>query len=224
MSFVTAFFYDRFMARVERACLREWRHEILGQVGGKVLEIGAGTGANIQLYSDKVSSLVVSEPDRHMRERLTQKVIACGSEKIEVIGGSAERIEADDESFDFVVTSLVCCSVTDLPASLLEIKRVLRPGGGLAFMEHVAAASGSRRRRWQNRINPFWKTLMGNCHLNRETERAIVAAGFEIMRIERESMRRAPPILRPTIRGMAKKPAERGLSEQHDQDPGPAHK
>jgi hypothetical protein len=73
-------------------------------------------------------------------------------------------------------------------------------------MEHVAATRGSSRRRWQDRINPLWKRLMGNCHLNRETEQAIIAAGFESIKIDRARMRKAPRIVRPTIRGIAKKP------------------
>ena len=97
------------------------------------------------------------------------------------------------------------CSVNDLHACLQEIKRVLRPGGGLVFMEHVAAPGGTSRRRWQDRLTPLWKKLMGNCHLNRETEKAMVAAGFQIVQIERESMRKAPPIVRPMIRGIARK-------------------
>ena len=128
--------------------------------------------------------------------------------KVAVSSGTAEQIEAADESFDYVVVSLVCCSVTDLNVCLSEIRRVLRPGGSLVFLEHVAAADGTTSRRWQNRINPIWKTFMGNCHLNRETEQAIVAEGFEIVQIERESMRKAPSIVRSTIRGVAQKPGK----------------
>lgn len=194
------------MAKAEDACLKEWRHGLLRQVSGEVLEVGAGTGANIKFYPDSVTRLVLTEPDKHMRKILKEQVNRHHLENVGVASGTAEQIEADDESFDYVVSSLVCCSVTDLKVCLSEIRRVLRPGGGLVFLEHIAAADGTSRRRWQNRINPIWKTFMGNCHLNRETEQAIVTGGFEIIQIERESMRKAPPIVRPTIRGIAKKP------------------
>ena len=209
MCFLNAYFYDEFMARTEKACLKEWRHRLLEQVSGEVLEIGAGTGANIELYSDDVTRLVLAEPDKHMRTFLMERAGNQPLENVSVTGGTAEQIEADDESFNYVVSSLVCCSVTDLKACLSEIKRVLKPGGSLVFLEHVAAANGTSRRRWQNIINPVWKTFMGNCHLNRETERAIITEGFDIVQIERESMRKALPIVRPTIRGIAIKPNKR---------------
>jgi len=205
LSYLTAFFYDQFMAKTEEACLKQWRGELLKQVSGDVMEIGAGTGASIGFYPRSVTSLVLSEPDRHMRRLLEKNANNSYLKNISISSGGAEQIEADDESFDFVVTSLVCCSIRNLEAGLLEIRRVLKPGGGLVFLEHVAASDGTRRRRWQNRINPFWRTLMGNCHLNRETEQAMLAAGFKIRQITRESMRKAIPIVRPTIRGYAEK-------------------
>ena len=206
MSFLTALFYDRVMARAEEACLTDWRRELLGHAHGEVLEIGAGTGASIEHYPERVEKLVLSEPDRHMRRILERKVTEKGPETIRVTDGTAERIAAADESFDCVVATLVCCSVADLGATLQEIRRVLKKGGLFVFLEHVAAADGTSRRRWQQRINPLWKLLMGNCHLIRETEQAIVGAGFEIREIQRESMRKALPIVRPTIRGIAEKP------------------
>ena len=205
MSFITAFFYDRFMAKAEGACLKEWRQELLEHVHGEVLEIGAGTGASIDYYPDQVTKLVLSEPDKHMRRILIQKIQNCGSNRIDVTDGTAENIRSEQKSFDFVVASLVCCSVSSLDSSLHEIRRVLKPGGHLVFLEHVAADEGTSRRLWQNRFNPIWKTIMGNCHLNRETEKAILMAGFKIKEIKRESMRKSMPIVRPTIRGIAEK-------------------
>lgn len=205
MSYLTAYFYDRVMAKAEEACLKEWRYELLKQVSGDVLEIGAGTGASINFYPQTITKLVLSEPDKHMRKRLEVNAKKSYVRNISITSATAEQIDADDESFDFVVTSLVCCSLTNLEAGLLEVKRVLKPGGGLVFLEHVAAAEGTRRRWWQNRINPLWRRLMGNCNLNRETELAMLSAGFSIGQITRESMRKALPIVRPTIRGVAKR-------------------
>jgi ubiquinone/menaquinone biosynthesis C-methylase UbiE len=204
MSFLIAFFYDKCMATAEDACLREWRRELLQQVSGDVLEVGAGTGANIEFYPESVIRLTLSEPDRHMRKQLENRV-AGSTKNILVSAGSAENIDAQDESFDFVVASLVCCSVSDQGAALLEIRRVLKPEGCLVFLEHVAAENGTRRRLWQNRVTPLWRKLAGNCHLNRETEAALLSAGFNIRDIKRESMRKAVSLVKPTIRGIAVK-------------------
>ncbi len=173
-------------------------------ISGDVLELGAGTGSNLDFYPDTPLTLVLSEPDKYMRRQMENK-ISASIHDISVTADMAEKIDADDASYDFVVTSLVCCSVTQLDDVLIEIKRVLRPKGCLVFLEHVAAPEGSKRRRWQNLVNPFWRRLAGNCHLNRETETAILAAGFEILEIKRESMRKAMPLVRPTIRGIAMK-------------------
>lgn len=205
MSSLKASFYNHFMANVEAACLKGWRQETLKNAYGDVLEIGAGTGANLEHYSDQVRRLVLTEPDKYMRRILELNVSNRNSDKIRVIEGSAEHIRAGDESFDCVVTSLVCCSVSNLEAALVEIKRVLKSKGYFVFLEHVAAADGTSTRRWQNRINPIWRILMGNCHLNRETEAAILSAGFKIRQIHRENMCTALPVVRPTIRGLAEK-------------------
>ena len=205
MSFISAFFYDKFMSEAEKACLDHWRQDLLKQVHGEVLEIGAGTGANIEHYPEYVTKLVLTEPDKHMRKHLLLNVSNHGDKNIQVSSGTAEEIIAEDESFDFVVASLVCCSVSSLEASLNEIKRVLKHGGSFIFLEHVAAPEGTPRRRWQNWLNPIWRSVSGNCNLNRETEDAILGVGFNIKEIERESMRKAMPIVRPTIRGLAEK-------------------
>ena len=202
MSWLMAAVYDRFMRGSEEACLRDWRAALLRELKGEVLEAGAGTGSTLGLYPPAVTRLVLCEPDQHMRRKLIEKNI---SEKIQVIDASLESLPFKEASFDAVVCSLVLCSVPDQKGALAEIRRVLRPGGRLAFLEHVAADGKPARLKWQGRIEPIWKHLMGNCHLTRRTESAIAAAGFEFEKIERESIRKALPIVRPSIRGIARR-------------------
>ncbi len=198
-------FYDKMMAGIERKCLRQWRQSLLSTVSGQVLEIGAGTGANLVFYSDKVEQLILSEPDEDMRKQLKLKIVQSSIQNITVNNYKAESLLIAENSLDYVVSTLVCCSVKDLQGSLNEINRVLKPGGRYIFMEHVAASDGSRCRRWQNRINPFWKRIAGNCHLNREIESAINLCGFNMVDIKRENMATSFALVRPTIRGEAMK-------------------
>lgn len=203
MSFLAAYLYDKVMAETEAACLQQWRESLLNGLSGRILEIGAGTGANLPFYNLKQAALTLCEPDAIMRKQLIGKIHDQQLTSITVSTDGAEVIQAESNSMDYVVSTLVCCSVTDLNASLIEIKRILKPGGKFVFLEHVAAPSGTGRRRWQNIINPVWRKLAGNCHLNRNTQQAILEAGFSIESIESESMRKAMALVRPTIRGIA---------------------
>ena len=205
MASVSAFLYDKYMARVENASLKKWREELFAGVKGDVLEIGAGTGASIDFYPSGDIRLIMAEPDEGMRNRLKQRLARSGRTTFSVAAGSAENIDAADESFDFVISSLVCCSVMDVGKALQEIKRVLKPGGRFIFIEHVAAEKGSAKRKWQERFNPLWVKVARNCHLNRETEQAISAAGFRIEEIKNDTMRSSNPLVRPAIRGVAVK-------------------
>lgn len=207
MAWIVAAVYDRVMRAAEVACLIQWRQELLRDVAGAVLEVGAGTGATLPLYPDTITRLVLAEPDPCMMRRLERTRGVAGAAHIELSEASLDALPMPDASFDAVVSSLVLCSVRDAPGALAEIFRVLKPGGRLLFLEHVAAHSHSARFAWQRRLEPLWKRVAGNCHLTRDTEGAIRTAGFQIERIERESIRRAIPFLRPCIRGAARKPA-----------------
>jgi ubiquinone/menaquinone biosynthesis C-methylase UbiE len=205
MSWLMATVYDRFMRGSEEACLAQWRAELLRDLSGAVLEVGAGTGVTLPHYPKSIARLVLSEPDAHMRRKLKHKIDASALRNIEISDAPLDSLPFKAGEFDAVVCSLVLCSVPDQPAALGEIARVLKPGGRLVFLEHVAADARPDRLKWQRRIEPVWKHLMGNCHLTRRTEAAIVAAGFKFERIQRESIRKALPIVRPSIRGLARK-------------------
>ena len=205
MSFICALFYDRCMKATEDACLMDWRKDLLKNVDGKLLEIGAGTGASLDLYPKNSSlEIYLSEPDQNMRSQLIEKVRDRNLTNVSVLSCPGEKIDSEDDFYDYVFVSLVCCSVNDIEASLNEIKRVLKRDGRFIFLEHVAAKNGSSRRKWQDRLNFFWRKVAGNCHLNRETEQHIKNAGFTIVEIKHESMRKAISLVRPTIRGLAK--------------------
>jgi ubiquinone/menaquinone biosynthesis C-methylase UbiE len=194
--------YDWFMRDMEEACGRAWRAELLSDLRGDVLEIGAGTGRNLDHYC-ALRRLVLAEPDPHMRKRLVQRTaVSSVASTLDVVPWTAEALDCPDASFDAVVSTLVLCSVESPSRALAEMRRVLRPGGKLVFLEHVAS-DDPRRRAWQRRLEPLWRPIAGNCHLCRETERAIEDAGLRIDRITRESARKALPIVRATIRGVA---------------------
>jgi ubiquinone/menaquinone biosynthesis C-methylase UbiE len=197
--------YDRSMRQSEEACLDFWRTELLRELSGEVLEIGAGTGASLPRYPKAVTRLVLCEPDKHMRRKLQARVESLGLRHANVLDASLDDLPVAPKSFDAVVCSLVLCSVSDQHRALSAIMRVLKPHGRLVFLEHVAADNNPRRLRWQRHLEPIWKRFMGNCHLARRTESAILGAGFEIEWIKRESIRKALPIVRPSIRGVAQK-------------------
>jgi len=198
--------YDWSTQASEMACLRQWRAELLGELTGQVLEVGAGTGLNVPHYPPSLARLVLSEPDPHMRRKLEEKARAEHRGQAEVVDASLEALALPNDTFDAVVGTLVLCSVPRLDRALAEIYRVLKPGGRFVFLEHVAAEDRPRRLRWQRRVEPFWRVLAGNCHLTRRTGDAIATAGFTVVDIKHESMRKAWPLVRPTIRGVALKP------------------
>lgn len=195
--------YDNIMQDAEAKGLRNWRQQLLQTISGDVLELGSGTGANLEFYPDTVKRIVIIEPSVHMRKKLQAKISGIKYANIELLNDTAESISLPDASFDAVVCTLVLCSVKHLEKTLSEIHRVLRPQGKLFFIEHVAATHNIKRYKWQLRLAFLWKFIAAGCHITRRTEDAIAQAGFKIVEIERQSMRGVPKIVRPSIRGVA---------------------
>lgn len=193
--------YDRGLKATQDAGLRQMRHELLAQARGRVLELGAGTGLNLEHYPSQIESLTLVEPDPHMTKRLREKLTQAGREA-EVVEAPAEQLPFPDDSFDTVALTLVLCTVPDPEASLSEIKRVLKPGGRLLFLEHVRSRSPELAK-WQDRLERPWRFLGDGCHCNRDTVSAISAAGFDLGDIERDQLPKAPPIVRPLAVGDA---------------------
>ncbi|MEW5852889.1 MAG: class I SAM-dependent methyltransferase [Myxococcota bacterium] len=205
MNRLLAAVYDPIMSRTEEACLLEWRRELLGGVAGEVLELGAGTGRNVELYPATLQRLVLTEPHPAMFQQLQTRVAQTRRGHVMCARASAEQLPFSPRTFDFVVVTLVLCSVSDVDRTLGEIRRVLRPGGQLVFMEHVAAEDRPGRLRLQRFLEPAWKRLAGNCHLTRRTADALAQAGFRMERVRRESMRKAPAFVRPMVLGVARR-------------------
>ncbi len=201
--------YDRLNAQAERTWLGSRRAGLVAQAGGDVLEIGAGTGANLGHYRS-VTRVVAAEPDPAMRARLARH-LAGATVPVEVSDAPAERLGFPDASFDTVVSTLVLCSVADPDAALTEMRRVLRPGGRLLALEHVRGQG--RRARWQDAVTPLWRRVGAGCHPNRNTQAAIVRAGFRLEHTERFDPPRVPAIIRPFVEIVAR-PEQAGPEPQ----------
>ena len=190
--------YDRMSRKSEEAGLGAMRKSLLADAEGRVLEIGGGTGANLRYY-DGLDSIVVTEPEPAMLRRLRDRVREQAT-PAEVVQAPAEALPFQDASFDTVVSTLVLCGV-DQERSLGEVRRVLRPGGRLLFLEHVRSDDPALAR-FQDRLNRLNRFLVG-CECNRQTLRAIEAAGFTISRAEQTTMPEAPKFVRPAVVGAA---------------------
>jgi SAM-dependent methyltransferase len=193
--------YDRGFKASEEAGLREMRRELLAQARGRVLEIGAGTGLNLELYPDSVEDLTITEPDPHMTKQLHKKLAEAGR-ATEVIEAPAESLPFEDNSFDTAVVTLVLCTVPDQAAALTEIRRVLKPGGQFLFLEHVRSLDPGMAK-WQDRLEGPWRFLGDGCHCNRDTVSAISAAGFDLGDVERPEFPKGLPIIKPMAKGIA---------------------
>jgi ubiquinone/menaquinone biosynthesis C-methylase UbiE len=204
---IFARFYDRLMAGSEKEGLADKRRALLAEANGRTLEIGAGTGLNLPYYSDAVSELILAEPDPHMAARLREKVEGDPPKAaaVRVIEAPAEELPFDNGSFDTVVSTLVLCTVDDPPRAVAEVKRVLADGGQFLYLEHVRADK-RRMARAQDLFERPWGWFAGGCHPNRATGETLAEAGLWIERLDHGEFPKVPPLARPLISGVARRP------------------
>ena len=193
--------YDHLMSGPEKATLRPHREVLIPRARGRVLEIGGGTGRTSP--STATTSRASRSPSRrrrwHAGSRRTLKEDRPGAT---VLRAPAEDLPFEDDVFDTVISTLVLCTVDDQPRALRQLRRVLRPGGRLLFIEHVRA-DDARLARWQDRLNGLQLRMGHGCNCNRPTLETIAASGFEVAEVEHDVLRKAPPIVRPLIVGVA---------------------
>jgi len=202
--------FARFCVRVSHKTMARgaaaFRRELVADLSGRVIEVGAGHGINFPFYPKTVTELVAVEPEPYLRA-LARKAALEAQLPVRVVDGVAERLDADTGSFDAGVVSLVLCSVVDQDRALAELHRVIRPGGELRFYEHVRATTAGLARLQRIADALFWPTIGGGCHASRETRSAIERAGFAIERIREFAFRPAPALflVAPHILGVARR-------------------
>lgn len=158
------------------------RKASLARAGGRILEVGIGTGLNLPHYPEEVTRLTAVDPNPGMLRKLQRK-LARSRLTVEAIPAGAEELPFPDASFDSVVTTHVLCSLPDRPRALAEIRRVLRPGGRFLFLEH-GLSPDPKVARWQRRLNGIQKRFAVGCLLDVPVREEVRAAGFSFERIE----------------------------------------
>jgi len=192
--------YDPFLALGERRGMRERRRALLAEARGRVLEIGAGTGLNVPFYDPGLDALVLTEPEEGMARRLERRV-ARERPDAQVVRAGAEALPFADASFDVVVSTMVLCTVPDPEAALAEVRRVLRPGRALLFIEHVRADDPALARR-QDRLAAAWAAFAAGCRCDRSTLH-LLARTLDLAPPARHEWRGMPRIVRPLACGVA---------------------
>jgi ubiquinone/menaquinone biosynthesis C-methylase UbiE len=180
--------------------LRPFRERVTAAAEGRVLDVGIGSGLNLPLYG-RANEVLGLEPSQPLLARArTNAESACVP--VQLIEGSAEAIPLNDHSVDTVVMTWTGCSIPDIRSALGEMRRVLRPGGRLLFVEH-GRSSDPGVQLWQDRLTPLWRRVAGGCHLNRKMDDLIQDAGFSIERLDTGYLR-GPRIMTFIYEGSAR--------------------
>ena len=192
-----AFYKDRVLPRLIDMAMRNrelatYRERVLSAAEGRVLEIGIGSGINLPFYGSRVTQVIGLDPAPQLLAMTRAKSQGCSS-PLELVEGSAEAIPANLQGFDTIVTTWTLCSIPQASRALAEMRRVLKPGGQLLFVEHGRAPEASVRK-WQDRLTPVWKRIGGGCHLNRPIRELVEDAGFSIDRLQTGYMKGPKPM------------------------------
>lgn len=192
--------YDRFVLPHLIDCIcglgqvMEQRAALIPRARGKVLEVGAGSGLNFRYYdASQVDSIHALDPSEGMN-KLAQQRAASIRIPVQTVALGAETIQADNASYDCVVSTFTLCTIPDAVAALKEMRRVLKPGGELLFCEHGRAPDASVHR-WQQRLTPLWKPLAGGCHLNRDVPAMLRDGGFRLGDLEQQYLPGPKPMM-----------------------------
>jgi ubiquinone/menaquinone biosynthesis C-methylase UbiE len=162
--------------------LRPYRQRVAGAAEGRILEVGIGSGLNLPFYAPHAEQVFGLDPSPRLLARTRGRARRTQT-NIQLLTGSAEHIPLADRSIDTVVTTWTACSIPEIATALAEMRRVLKPGGRLLFVEHGRAPE-PRVARWQDRLTPLWRRISGGCHLNRKIDDLISGAGFRIDRLD----------------------------------------
>ncbi|GED98762.1 class I SAM-dependent methyltransferase [Gordonia crocea] len=189
------FYEDRILPHIiARTCgmpaMRKIRRKATAGLRGEVIEIGFGSGANVGCYPDEVTSVTAIEPSDTAWRMAAD---AVGRSAVPIIRGGldGQRLPFDDDSFDAALSTYTMCTIADLPAALAELRRVVKPGGTLHFLEH-GRAPDEKVRRWQRRLEPLQRRVGGGCHLTRDIPALLVDSGWEPVELEQDYAAKTP--------------------------------
>jgi ubiquinone/menaquinone biosynthesis C-methylase UbiE len=190
-------YQDRIVPHLVNLAMRNrhlvpYRQRVMSAAEGRVLEVGMGSGLNLPFYTPRVSELVGLEPSPRLAA-MARRAAGSSPVPVRLIEGSAETIPLEDKCIDTIVTSWTLCTIPDVVQALRDMRRVLKPGGQLLFVEHGLAPE-PRVRKWQDRLTPIWKRIGGGCHLNRPIRALIETAGFSIDEIRTGYMQGPKPM------------------------------
>ncbi|WP_426561957.1 class I SAM-dependent methyltransferase [Angustibacter sp. McL0619] len=186
--------------------LQALRRRVCGGLVGEVVEVGFGTGHNVPFYPPSVTRVAAVEP-ADLGWRLAEKRLAASSVLVERSGLDGQALPFEDNSFDMAVSTWTLCTIADVGTALGELRRVLRPGGSLHFLEHgLAPAEDEKVRRWQRRLDPWQQRLVGGCHLTRPIVELLTGAGFRVEAVDVFYEQGAPKFGGATSLGVAVSP------------------